>query len=456
MSSFQYHDELQAIVSDYKPLDDNELEAYAVDGKKPGALVCPDSVDRLASLVRFASEHSLAVVPRGSGSKMAIGHTPDRVDLMVSLERLNQIVEHEPADQTATIQAGIRFADLQRQLGERGQYVALDPPHRAICTLGGVIAANSSGLLRWSYGTARDMVIGARVVQADGAVVKSGGKVVKNVAGYDLNKLYIGSLGTLGIVAEITLKLQPLPETRQVIIGRFPFVSSVMDAAFSVLDGSIMPSFLEVANPVPLAILARRAGGGFGDAGFPLIVGAIGSEETVSWQIEETERLFHKLGAVQVNRLGGEGYELAMEVLQEFPTGQVVPRGMLPGVVARASVTPEDIGKLYQVAEDRCQKLAMGCAMASHFGNGAVTFVFYQDQPFDTPHLDALDRLIKELQDKASESGGALVVEHAPVSLKNRIAVWGPPRDEWAVMKALKQRFDPNQTLNPGRFVGGI
>lgn len=455
MSSFQYHEELQAIVSDYTPLEDKALEGYSVDGKTPGAVVCPDSVDIMASLVRFASEHGLAVVPRGNGSKMGVGHTPERVDLVVSLERLDRIVEHEPADQTATIQAGIRFEDLQHQLGMQGQYVALDPAHRESCTLGGVVATNSSGLLRWTYGTARDMVIGVRVIHADGSIVKSGGKVVKNVAGYDLNKLYIGSLGSLGILAEVTLKLQPLPESRQIIIGRFPFVSTVMDAAFSVLDAPIMPSFLEVANPVPLGILARKASGGFGDAGFPVIVGAIGAEETVSWQMDEAERLFHKLGAVQVNRLGGEGFEMAMEVLQEFPTGQVVPRGMLPGVVARASVTPEDIGTLYELAENLCQKSALGCGMVSHFGNGAVIFVFYQDQPFDASHLDVLARIIKELQDKAGELGGSFLVEHAPVSLKKLIAVWGPPREEWAVMRALKQRFDPQHTLNPGRFVGG-
>jgi FAD/FMN-containing dehydrogenase len=268
--------------------------------------------------------------------------------------------------------------------------------------------------------------------------------------------MYIGAFGTLGILVEATLKLQPRPEAQRAIIGRFPFVSTVMDTACRVMDSGIMPAFIEMANPVPVAILARRAGGGLGDAGFPLIVGAVGPEETVAWQMAETERLFHQVGAVQVIHLDDERYRLAIEVLREFPTGQVVPRGMLPGVVCRASVVPADVGRLYQVAEDRCQKLAVGCGMASHVGNGAVTFVFYQEEPFAEAHTATLAGIIEELQTQAAGMGGTLVVEHAPAALKDRVAVWGPPRPEWPLMKTLKTRFDPRSLLNPGRFVGGI
>ncbi|MBM3262087.1 MAG: FAD-binding oxidoreductase [candidate division Zixibacteria bacterium] len=454
MSSF--HDEIRAVVSDYVPVDEETLTQYAVDGLTPSAVVAPDSLESLSGLMRLASERGLAVVPRGGGTRMNIGLPPERVDLVVSLARLNRMTEHEPADQTATAQAGMRMTDLQETLSRAGQYLPLDPAHMDRCTLGGVIASNASGPLRWTYGTARDMVIGTKIVQVDGKIVKSGGKVVKNVAGYDLNKMYIGAFGTLGILAEITLKLQPLPETRQAMIGRFPFVSSAMDMAFRVLESNIMPAFLEIANPVPVGILARKMGGGLGDAGFPLIVGVVGAQETVAWQMAETERLFRQAGALKIIPLEDERYRVAFDVLREFPSGEVVPHGMSPGITCRIGVPPEHIGTLYQAMENYCQKARIGCGMTGHFGNGTLTFVFYRETSFIETDVDTLSDIVEELQRTASGLEGFCVVEHAPAFLRKRLAVWGSPRPEWGLMRTLKDRFDPKRLLNPGRFVGGI
>lgn len=456
MTNASLHEGIRKILADYVPADENTLAEYAVDGALPQAIVKPDRVEAVSEIVRFASRHRLTIVPRGGGTKMDLGLPPERVDLVLSLERLNRVIEYAPADLTVTVQAGMRFADLQAHLGQQRQFLPLDPPYMDGCTLGGVLSTNASGALRWTYGAARDLVIGVRVVQADGTVVKAGGKVVKNVAGYDLNKMYIGSLGTLGILVEATLKLQPLPETGQAIIGRFPFVSTVMDTAFRVLESDIMPGFLEMANPVPVAILARQAGGGLGDAGFPLIIGAFGPAETVEWQMAEAEKLCQQVGAVQVIPLKDNLYQMATALIREFPTGQVVPRGMLPGVVCQASVVPEDIGRLYQLAEDRCQKKGIGCAMIAHFGNGAVTFVFFQEQSFDEVRLNVLASILEELTATTMTMGGTFIIERAPLELKERLGVWGPPRGEWAIMKTLKERFDPGRVFNAGRFVGGI
>lgn len=450
------HHDLQSALPGYTPADAETLARYAVDGVAPQAVVAPDRIEEVAAVMRMASEKGLSVIPRGGGTKMGMGLPPERVDIVVSLERMNRVLEYEPADLTATVQTGIRFADLQAHLGERGQFFPLDPPHAEACTLGGVLAANMSGALRWTYGTARDLVIGAKVVQADGTVVKAGGKVVKNVAGYDLNKMYIGSMGTLGILAEATLRLQPRPETGQAVIGRFPFVSTVVNTAFKILDSDIMPGFIEVTNPVPIAILARRAGGGLGDAGFSLIIGAVGPAETVEWQIARAEETCRRTGAVEVIPVRDDLYELTMGLIQEFPTGQAVPRGMLPGIVCRASVLPEGVGDLYQLAEDRCQKKNMGCAMIAHFGNGVMTFVFFQDEPFERDRLEVLAAIIEELAVRTTAYGGSLVIDNAPPALKERLDVWGPPRGDWALMKRLKETFDPTRVLNPGRFVGGI
>ena len=476
------HSRLGSLVEGYAPASSETLAAHAVDGVVPSAVVAPDSVESLSAIVKTASEQGYTVIPRGGGTKMDFGHPPARADIVVSLARMNRIVSHEPADQTATAEAGITMAGLQAGLGERGQYLPLDPPHGDAGTLGGALATNASGVLRTSFGTARDMVIGVRVVQADGTIVKSGGRVVKNVAGYDLNKLYIGSLGTLGILAEVNLKLQPLPAAGRMIIGSMPGISAAAECAFRVMDSDIMPSFLELADPVTFSLLARGEGGDRGSGagsgvargdgarpgnddslhgndrtgrGFPLIAGMFGPEETVDWQIGECEGLLREAGAAGVIRLDGDAYRQALELMRAFPAGGLLPRGMQSGVTCRASVTPGEVEALYRLAEERCRRLSVGCAMLSHFASGHVAFVFYGERPFQEADFDGLAGLIEALR-TVSEHHGAFVVEHAPAALKERVGAWGSSHGNRHLMEMLKHRFDPKDTLNPGRFVDGI
>lgn len=475
MSDEVLHSRLGSLVEGYAPSSSEALAAHAVDGVVPSAVVAPDSVESLSATVKMASEQGYTVIPRGGGTKMDFGQPPSRADIVVSLSRLNRIVSHEPADQTAMVEAGITMAGLQAGLGERGQYLPLDPPHGDASTLGGVLATNASGVLRTSFGTARDMVIGIRAVQADGTIVKSGGQVVKNVAGYDLNKLYIGSLGTLGILAEVNLKLQPLPAAGRMIVGLLPGISAAAECAFRVLDSEIMPSFLELADPVTCSLLAGGQGGGPGngargglargddapddrdgtDAGFSLIAGMFGPEETVDWQIGECERLLRETGAAEVIHLEGDAYRGALESMRAFPSGRLAPPGMRSGMTCRASVTPDEVEALYRLADEGCGRLSIGCGMLSHFASGHVAFVFYGERPFREADFDGLADLIQALR-AASEQQGAFVVEHAPTVLKERVGVWGSTRGNRNIMEMLKYRFDPKGTLNPGRFVDGI
>ncbi len=464
------HNRLASLVDGYAPASEDTLAAHAVDGVVPSAVAAPDSVATLSVVMKMASEQGYTVIPRGGGTRMRIGHPPSRADIVMSLARLNRIVSHEPADQTAMVEAGITMAGLQAGLGERDQYLPLDPPGGSAGTLGGALATNASGVLRTSFGTVRDMVIGLRVVQADGTIVKSGGQVVKNVAGYDLNKMYIGSLGTLGVLAEVNLKLQPLPAAARMIIGSMPDLSTAAECAFRVLDSDIMPSFLELANPVARDLLAREhgehpgsrtSGGGDGvpdsrdDAGFSLIAGMLGPEETIGWQIEECERIVRAMGASDVIHLEGDAYRQALDSLRAFPAGRMAPRGMQSGLVCRASVTPDEVEALYRLADAHCARLSICCGMLSHFASGHVAFVFYGRRPFQEADFDGLADLVEALR-TASERHGAFVVEQAPTALKARVSVWGSAGANRRIMEMLKRRFDPNGTLNPGRFVDGI
>ncbi len=443
------HSRLGSLLEGYEPAREETLASLAVDGVVPAAVAAPGSVESLSAVVRMASEQGYAVIPRGGGTRMDFGHPPSRADIVVSLARLNRIVSHEPADQTATVEAGITMAALQAGLGEKDQYLPLDPPHGDAGTLGGVLATNASGVLRTSFGTARDMVIGVRVVQADGTIVRSGGQVVKNVAGYDLNKMYIGSLGTLGILAEVNLKLQPLPAAGRMVIARMPGISAAAACALRVLDSEIMPSFLELANPDACSLLTADG------QGHALIAGMFGQAETVDWQAGECERLYRESGADGISHLDGDGYRQALDSLRAFPAGRLVPPGKSPGVTCRASVTPDEVEGLCRLAGERCASLSIGCGMLSHFASGHVAFVFYGDGLSREAGYDGMASLIEELR-SASAQHGAFVVEHAPAALKERVGVWGSTRGNQHLMEMLKYRFDPKGTLNPGRFVDGI
>ncbi|HET6317935.1 MAG TPA: FAD-binding oxidoreductase, partial [Chloroflexota bacterium] len=218
----------------------------SIDGMTPATHATPDTAEELAQALRAADEAGQAVAPVGGGTQLELGMPPRRVDVALHTGGLNRIVEYEPADLTMTVEAGMQFRDLQAALGKHGQFLALDPAVEPHATIGGIIATNASGPLRFSYGSARDLVIGTRVANADGTVTRAGGRVVKNVAGYDLNKLHIGALGTLGIIVELSFKLAPIPPSLATVVGQFSTLQGVADAVGAVLHSPLSPLAIEV------------------------------------------------------------------------------------------------------------------------------------------------------------------------------------------------------------------
>jgi len=248
------------------------------------------------------------VTPWGGGTKMAIGSPPDRIGLVLGLTRLNRILEHEPGDLTVTVEAGLTFDSLQAELGKRGQWLSLDPGSADRATVGGILASNASGPRRHLYGTARDLVIGLTVIGADGSVVRGGGKVVKNVAGYDLPKLYIGSFGTLGVLVEATFKLRPRADVDRLVIARFDRLKDAGLAARAVLGSDLIPSALELVDGEAL----RRLGHGGGAA---LLVGLDGIAEQVDWEVAELGRLLGPLGVGETTVLDAAERDAAWRAL---------------------------------------------------------------------------------------------------------------------------------------------
>ena len=442
-NSNQLHENLVQIVGEAGLLPDDQLSCYSIDGIGSQAVVLPVSVHEIQEVLNYAADSGLSVIPAGSGTKLGVGNPPDKVDLVLSTSRLDQVLEYEPADLTVTVEAGIRLAALQTKLAEHGQYFPLDPPYADRCTIGGITATNASGPSRLRYGSARDRVLGMRVVQSSGTVVKSGGKVVKNVAGYDLNKLYLGSFGTLGVITEVSLKLQPLPEIERTILLKFTDVGETVNVASEISGSQLLPTSLNLfVNGAPLT-----------DSPEPcLLMGVDGTPETVEWQIDAVKTIAQQNGAVGVEVYDeGQRQQELQRSMSAFPEGGADP----PIIVCRANLRMTDVGGFINTVLEANESASWRVRAMGLMGNGVVYLVFSDFPNGDVPVEQTADA-IANLREAAANVGGNLIVEATPTALKRQIDVWGPVGRSFELMKSIKTKLDPIGLLNIGRFVGGI
>ncbi len=419
-------DELQRIVGESGILPDAQIANYTIDGLTPKAVVLPASVWEIQDVLRFAAAQHLSVIPAGSGSKLQSGNPPEKVDIVLAMTRINEVVEYEPADLTVTVEAGIQLTALQEKLADNGQFLPLNPPYASRCTLGGIVAANASGSLRLRYGTARNLVLGLRVVHASGTVVKSGGKVVKNVAGYDVNKLYIGSFGTLGILTEMTLKLSPIPARQALLTAQFQDMQAAAKTGLSIVGSQTLPDF------VNLLVNSEHAGP-------TLVAGFGGDAETVTWQLEQARRIMELNGAIGVKEVEGESFQKLNDAIRAFAESENDSRT----VIVQVNLKRTDIAEFAEnVLNNNAEMLAL-------LGSGVLYLKMGQ--------VEGLAETLATLRERVVAAHGNLIIESAPPELKQQLDVWGPvaPRAR-NLMQQLKARFDERNLLNPGRFVSGI
>ena len=441
-SANQLHEDLVQIVGEAGLLPDDQLSRYTIDGMDPQAVVLPSSTHEIQEVLDYASDSGLSVIPAGSGTKLGIGNPPEQVDLVLSTSRLDQVLEYEPADLTVTVEAGIQLAVLQAKLTEHGQYLPLDPPYADRCTIGGITATNASGPSRLQYGAARDRVLGMRVVQSSGTVVKSGGKVVKNVAGYDLNKLYLGSFGTLGIITEVSLKLQPLPETECTALLTFAEIGEAVNVGSEISGSQLLPTFLNLF--VNSALLT-------GSPEPCLLIGLDGHPETVEWQIDSVKTVAQQNGAIGVEVYEGQRQQELRTSMCAFPEGE----SAASTVISRANLRMTDIGDFVDTTLEVNESTTWQVQAMGLMGNGVIYVIFSDFPDSDVPVQHVADT-VTNLRDVAAGVGGNLIVESAPTALKHQLDVWGPVGRSFELMKAVKTKLDPIGLLNVGRFVGGI
>ena len=414
-----------AVVSDASPAD-------AVAGVRPACVAYPGTVEQAAGVLRAAASLGMTVVPRGSGRRISWGPPPARCDVVADMTRMNHIIEHAAGDLVVRAETGVLLGQLSKVLTEKGQRLALDAP--AAATVGGVVATGTAGPLRLRYGTPRDLLIGITVVRPDGRVAHSGGKVVKNVAGYDIGKLYAGSLGTLGLITEATFRLHPLAAMSAYVTRHYDDAAAAAEAVLAAAASPLQTAAAEI----------ERAG-----PGAPVQVGVLleGTPDGVS---ERADRMAALLGHGARTALTPPGWWAAR--------GEAAP-GALGGTLIRVAFWAAELRRVL----DAIELVAIETQLRPAVGGSAGAGVLYVslDAGEDADQVAIFIRALRAatghggVQDPGALARGSVVVLTTPAAVQASVDMWGPVPG-LDLMRAVKRQFDPANTMAPGRFAGGI
>ncbi|MFN8501425.1 FAD-binding oxidoreductase [Kouleothrix sp.] len=397
--------------------------------------LAPGSAAELAETLAAAAAAGQPLTPWGAGTLQHLGGPPSPDAQPISTAALGRIVEYAPADLTITAEAGVTLGELQATLRQRGQWLPWDPAAPEQATLGGLLAAGASGPLRLGYGTPRDWVLGMRVALADGRLVASGGRVVKNVAGYDTHKLHIGALGTLGVIAQATLKVAPLPEHSATLVFACASRAVALALAARLREPPLAPvslllsagagtTELVIARFNGIAAAVRRQSQLAAEAGL-----ALGAARKA---LDDDRPLWQALAGFANPRLKYERF------------------GDSAALIIRAGAPPGALADTLALAE----QLAPEAAAARVLGYAGVGLV-YARWHLDPPDGEAAARALGALRARLAAIGGYAAVEDAPASL-GLIDRWGAPPPTIELMRGVKAAWDPQAILNRGRYVGGI
>ncbi len=433
---------------------DAECRAYAVREAVPLVVAKPADVEGVSATLAVASELGAAVVPWGGGSRMAIGLPPRRCDIVLSLERLGGVLAYDPADLTLSVQAGVTHGELARTLAASGQMLPLDVPLPERATLGGTLATATAGLRRAFYGGPRDVVLGLRVVDAHGTVLKTGGRVVKNVTGYDMSKLYIGAFGTLGVIVEANVKLTPLPEDEGTALGVFAQAGDALAAAEQLDALGVRPSALTVVQVGALPELASFAPD---HLDYALVAARFpGASSAVARALREGETALTRGGARKALSIEGAAQATLWAALDGF--AQCATGGSRDGgdALLRVSAQPAECATLLGTALNGVKENGSALTWLADAATGTIWLRIRANGDGDGGlRIDALKHAIASVSEALGRVGRTPAVLAAPVGVAADTALLAGSGVTGRLMRDIKQRFDPAGLLNPGRFVVG-
>jgi glycolate oxidase subunit GlcD len=396
----------------------------SIETVAPALLVTPESIEQVCEVMKLASMNSWTVVPAGAATWLSAGNKLEAINIVLSTQKLTRIIEHEPADLVAIAEAGVALQTFNEELARKGQWLPLDPPDDGRATIGGVVGTGLGGAHQLGYGAPRRHVIGMKVVRADGSLIKVGGRVVKNVAGYDLCKLFTGSYGTLGVIVEVNFKLRPLPFELVTLMANGDH-QHLLDCARKIIAAKLFPVAVELLSPDIAAAI------GLAKTGYVLLIKFDGSKNGVGYQAKTASDIIGSSQSSEVEKLQND--DSIWRRVADMPLKHSAH------IILRISVKPADLKPLISELETR--KLGLQISI----GTGCVRVFAPSENTADISSLRAI----------AQRLGGSLIVENAPAPVK-QFDAWGDLGNTTTLMERIKQQLDPDRILSPGRFSANI
>ncbi len=419
-------------------LRDRIVSSLTPDCLAPSCVISPKTIAELSKAIALAYEHRLRVLPCGNATKLDWGGLVSRADVVISTSQLNQVIEHCVGDLTVTVESGVKYQDLRSVLAKQGQFLAIDPPYSANATIGGILATGSAGSLRHRYNSVRDMCLGIEFVRSDGEVVKAGGRVVKNVAGYDLMKLLTGSYGTLGIASSITFRLYPLPEYTQ-IVAITGAAEAIAQTWQKISTSVLTPTACDLLSASAIADL------GLGD-GIGLVLQFSSLKASVIEQCDRMAMLAKELN-LEVQMLGEaqEFWELLEILIWQDELRNLTESTHNVPVVCKMGILPSASVAFLQQCEQIFDSQSYYLQIHAGSGLGVLRVEDGQD-------LSELAEQISKVRSIAESHSGFLTILEAPHELKFKANVWGYSGNASDLMGKLREKFDARGLLSPNRM----